>query len=187
MFTILGVFVASPSGKIHFRKTHPNKNVTILFFQCPNSKVLLNYVRQSYPRIQPQNNNVQSKLQLYPALFGYAKLNSNMFQFFVWGVGANLGPGRLPLDSGGGDVELADVFVSVASLAVNPVSECNFWKPSRRKNKVCPSDGGLKSYCRLYNKNDRDSPKNNQIVLGAFCENVFAPEGVQRNSQGFRV
>jgi len=41
----------------------------------------------------------------------------------------NPGPGRLPLDSGRGDVEFAGVFMSVASLAVSFVSECIFWNP----------------------------------------------------------
>jgi len=38
----------------------------------------------------------------------------------------NLGPGRLPLDSGRGDVEFAGAFVSVASVAVSFLPESMF-------------------------------------------------------------
>lgn len=38
----------------------------------------------------------------------------------------NAGPGRLPLEAGCRDVELADVLESVASLIINFVSECIF-------------------------------------------------------------
>jgi len=38
----------------------------------------------------------------------------------------NPGPGRLPLDSGRGDIEVAGVFASAASVAVSFVSECIF-------------------------------------------------------------
>ena len=41
----------------------------------------------------------------------------------------NPGPGRLPLESGRGDVELAGDLTYVASLAVSFMSECIFWDP----------------------------------------------------------
>ena len=41
----------------------------------------------------------------------------------------NPGPGRLPFDSGTGDVAFASVSVSVASLTVRDVSECIFGNP----------------------------------------------------------
>ena len=45
------------------------------------------------------------------------------FKLFLTDFWPNPGPGRLPLNSGRGDVEFAGVFASVASLAVSLVSE----------------------------------------------------------------
>jgi len=54
----------------------------------------------------------------------------------------NPGRGHLPLDSGGGDVEFAVVFVSVASLAFSFVSEFIFWNSvGTNEINVCPSNG----------------------------------------------
>jgi len=39
----------------------------------------------------------------------------------------NPGPGHLPLDSARGDVEFADAFAPVASLAVSFLSERIYW------------------------------------------------------------
>ena len=47
----------------------------------------------------------------------------------------NPGPGRLPVDSGRGDVELAGVFASVASLAVSFVPESIRWNLAEKKVK----------------------------------------------------
>ena len=44
------------------------------------------------------------------------------------------GPGLLPWDSGRGGVELAGVFVPVASLTANFVPECIFWNPVEEKH-----------------------------------------------------
>lgn len=47
-----------------------------------------------------------------------------MFLFEVW---LNPGMGRLSLDSGLGDIEFADVFAPVASLAASVASGFMFW------------------------------------------------------------
>ena len=54
-------------------------------------------------------------------------LKSNLS--FFHDFGANPGPGCLPSDSGGGDIEFASVFASVASVAVSFVSGGIFWNP----------------------------------------------------------
>ena len=61
---------------------------------------------------------------------------------FFQDFGPNPGPGRLPLDSGRRDVEFTGVFVSVASVAINFVSDAYFGTLSEKQIKVCPSNGG---------------------------------------------
>ena len=57
--------------------------------------------------------------------------HQNLFLFLdCW---PNPGPGRLPLDSGRGDVEFAGVFASVAFLTVNFVPNSIFWNPAEKK------------------------------------------------------
>ena len=57
--------------------------------------------------------------------------------------GPKPGPGRVPLASAGGEVELAGVFVSVASVAVNSMSEFIFWNLVRKKNyEIAPKKTG---------------------------------------------
>ena len=46
------------------------------------------------------------------------------------GQGPNVVPGRLPLDSGRGDVELAGVHAPVAAMTVSFVSGGIFWNPA---------------------------------------------------------
>ena len=58
-----------------------------------------------------------------------ARVSRIKFKLFLQFWGPNPSPGRLPSDSGRGDVELAGVFVSVVSVAVSFVSECIFWSP----------------------------------------------------------
>ena len=55
------------------------------------------------------------------------------FFFCFPDLGPNPGPGCLPLGSGRGDVELASVFASVASLPVSFVSGSICWNPLRIK------------------------------------------------------
>jgi len=58
---------------------------------------------------------------------------SVVFVFFFPDFWPNHGPGRLPSDSGRGNVELTGVCASVASITVSFVSECIFWNPVRNK------------------------------------------------------
>ena len=62
------------------------------------------------------------------------------FELFVLDFWPNPGPGRLPLDLGRGDVELAGVFASVASVVVSFVSKCILWNIV---NKKLPSKTGI--------------------------------------------
>ena len=58
-----------------------------------------------------------------------------LFRVDFW---PNPGPGRLALDSGRGDVDLAGVFASVASVTVSFVSECIFWNPVEKRFESMP-------------------------------------------------
>ena len=62
-----------------------------------------------------------------PGLLGQAKTS-------FLDLGSNPGPGRLPLESGRGNVEVLQyVFASVASLAVSFVPEFVFQNPNEKK------------------------------------------------------
>jgi len=59
------------------------------------------------------------------------KLDSSFPDF-----GSNPGPGRLPLDSGRGDIEFACVCVPVASVAISSVSEFICWNLVTKTEKL---------------------------------------------------
>jgi len=71
------------------------------------------------------------------------------------------------MDSGRGDVELADVFASVTTLAIRSMSKCSFWNTVKKKTnfKVCPSKGGttqLRGECKML-----DGPKMCRIFVAS--------------------
>lgn len=84
----------------------------------------------------PQYRPTQAKRNLHKSKDCLGKQNKleSFFQI-VW---SNPGPGRIPWDSGRGDVAFASVFALVASLAGSVLSKTTFRSLIKTK---CPSNG----------------------------------------------
>jgi len=66
---------------------------------------------------------------------GLDRVSNINFKLCFQDLWPNPGPGLLPLDSGGGEAELAGIFASVALLAVSFGPEPIFWNPAEKIEK----------------------------------------------------
>jgi len=80
-------------------------------------------------------------IYIYPWIARVSKTKIKLSFLIFW---PHPGPGHVLLDSGRRDVEFANVFASVASLALSFVTGYIFWNPVEVKSfKGCPSNGGI--------------------------------------------
>jgi len=113
-------------------------------------------------------------------------------KFVFTAYSPNPGPGRLPLDSGRGNVEIASVFAPVASLTVSVVSECIFWNHvGQTKMKHARATAGKLTH-ETQNPPRTQNPNLNwpRVILQLEgLPHVFVvvdtPEGVPKNGGGF--
>jgi len=73
--------------------------------------------------VRPEPNFCAHEAMHIPKIARVSKIKFETLFMDLW---PNPGPGCLPLDSGGGDVEFTGAFASVASLAKSFVSEIIF-------------------------------------------------------------